>query len=170
MKYIKSIYEIRGYDSWKTQSPYDGDPDCETSGDLDADIIFSIDKRADDNSIDGSQFKSFCKDIDQFLTKYFKKSGLKFDAVSPLDTSDESYQDWKENEDGTYAIGSMAWKVIGSWRDRASGTDNEMVIQELLPSPKELQIVAKKYKWVDQNEIWIEDIDSDIDNPCDDEY
>lgn len=170
MKYIKSIYEIRGYDSWKTQSPYDGDPDCETSGELDADITFNVDKRADDNAIDGSQFKSFCKDVDQFLNKYFKKYGLRFDVVSPLDTKDESYQDWKENEDGSYSIGMMAWKITGDWTDSGSGEDNQAVVNDLFPGIKDLQAVAKRYKWVDQGKIYIEDIDSDIDNPCGDDY
>ena len=170
MKYIKSINEISGYDRWKTQSPYDSDPDCETSGELDADITFNVDKRADDDAIDGSQFKSFCKDVDQFLSKYFKKYKVSFNAVSPLETKDESYQDWKENEDGTYAIGTMAWKITGDWEDGPSGNSNNEIIQDLLPGVKELQMVAKRYKWVDLNKIYIEDIESDIDNPCGDDY
>jgi len=170
MKYIKTINEISGYDRWKTQSPYDNDPNCETSGELDADITFNVDKRANDNAIDGSEFKSFCKDVDQFLSKYFKKYKLGFNAVSPLETKDESYHDWVENEDGTYAVGMMAWKITGDWEDGPSGNDNNEIVQELLPSVKELQMVAKKYKWIDLNKIWIEDIESEIDNPCGDDY
>ena len=171
MKYIKSINELNipGYDRWKSAAPPD-DPDCETSGELDADITFNVDKRVDDNAIDGSQFKSFLRDIDQFLAKYFKKHKLNFKAVSPFDTDDESYQDWVENEDGTYSIGTMAWKITGDWEEGPSGNDNNEIVQELLPGVKELQMVAKRYKWVDLNKIYIEDIESDIDNPCGDDY
>lgn len=168
MKYIKRIDEIRGYDRWKTQSPYDNESDCTYYGYLDADITFNIDSRVDDNSIDGSQFKNFCKDMDQFLVKYFKqtKQGLK--AVSPLNTKDESYQDWVDNGDGTFAVGSLAWKVTGDFED-VYASDRDGVVLELLPSVKDLQAIARKYKWIDQTKIWLEpDFDSEINDSCED--
>ena len=167
MKYIKRIDEIRGYDAWKTQSPYDDETDCVSYGYLDADITFNIDKRVDDDAIDGSQFKSFCKDVDQFLVKYFKqtKQGLK--AVSPLDTKDESYHNWVDNGDGTFAIGDLAWKVTGDFED-VYASDSEDTIVQIMPSVKELQMITKKYKWIDQGKIWVEDIDSEISNNCED--
>lgn len=168
MKYIKSINEISGYDRWKTQSPYDNEVDCESEGYLDADITFNINKSVDSDDIDGNEFESFCNDVNRFLIKYFKgnKSLSKLKAVSPVDTNDESYQDWKDNGDGTFSIGMMAWKVTGDFGP-IYASNIESTAEEILPGAKDFQQLVKKYKWIDPKRIWVEDVESEIDNPCD---
>jgi len=166
MKYIKTLNEISGYDSWKTQSPYDYDEECMSSGEVDFDVSFNIDKKANSDAIPGKEFKAFVSDIDKILMSYFKKhkqiSNLK--VYSPLNQPDESYIDWVENEDGTYSIGSIAWKITGEIEEVSVASED--VIAEISPSEKDLAKTAKKYKWIDLNKIWIEDIDSEINNDC----
>jgi len=168
MKYIKSINEISGYDRWKTQSPYDNEKECISDGYLDADITFNVDKRVDSDAIDATKVYVFYRAVDDFLRKYFKKAGLKMTAVSPFATKDASYRDWVEKGDQTYSIGSMAWKITGDFDDVEASNVEETVFK-LLPSEKELQAIIKRHSWIDKK-IWIENIDSEISNNCDDDY
>jgi len=166
MKYIKHINEISGYDSWKTQSPYDNDTDCLSSGEADFDITFNIDKSANSDAIDAGEFNSFVNDVESFLTKYFKKYKqlMGFKVYTPLNAIDDSYVDWAENEDGSYTVGSMAFKITGDFDDVEASPED--LINAILPGEKQVVQLVKKYKWIDLKRVWIENIDSEIDSNC----
>jgi len=168
MKHIHTfesfLNEIIGYDT-----PYDDpdDIDCESEGYLDADIIFNISKSVNSDAIDGNEFKRFCKDIDVFLAKYFKKDKdlSKLKAISSVDIKDQSYHDWRDNGDGTFSVGSLSWKITGDVKVYASSSAS--TAEDILPGVKDFQPILKKYKWIDPNMVWVEDVDSEISNPCD---
>jgi len=161
-----SELEIRGYDDYKTQSP--SESDCISYGYLDADITFNIDGKVNSDKINGAQLKSFAKDIDQFLDAYFKKTKQDLEAVSPLNTKDESYQDWVDNGDGTFNVGSLAWKITGDFEDVIASDSGEDTIEQIMPSINQLKSIAAKYKMIDQDKIWVEDYNSEISNSCED--
>jgi hypothetical protein len=168
MKHIHTfesfLNEIIGYDT-----PYDDpdDIDCESEGYLDANIVFTVSKSVNSDAIDAKEFKSFCKDVDDFLAKYFKKDKAlsKLKAVSPINIK-ESYRDWKDNGDGTFAVGFMSWQVTGDFSE-VYASSSASTAEYILPGAKDFQPILKKYKWVDPV-VWVEDVESEISNPCDD--
>lgn len=141
--------------------------DCMTEGSADFDLVIYAKKGA--NDVPGDEFNDFISDVDTLCQKHFnsfsKRMVSRLKMYTPLDPIDESYEDYVANGDGTFKVGSLAWKFVFDFED--AECQSEDVINYFSPSIKLITNIARKYKWIDSSKIYVEDVETEAEGNCD---
>lgn len=157
----------------EAMSPYDQETECVISGTADYDIVFSMDRNWD-GPVGPGMFEGFVGEIKKLLEKNAKaiqKRGVSScEIFTPLNAFDDSYEDWAKTENGDYEVGLMAFKMVcevDEFYTQFDGDDVvDLVIDDISPNMRDLAAVAKRYKFVDNKDISIEDSSSELDTDC----
>jgi len=166
LEFNSYLNEYGSYDKWKLASP--DDYDCYVTGQADFDLSLSINK-ANANNVPFIELEQLVHLFNKEIDKHFKSLGTKevgsLSIYTPFDPIDESYIDYVDNGDGTYAIGSLAWKFTFEYAtDYVAEEDPDAVVEYYSPNMKVLERIAKKYKWI--KDIWTENIDTSVESNC----
>lgn len=141
--------------------------DCMSEGR--ADFCLVLNAKKDANAVSGDEFNELISEIDAFCEKHFKGfsrrmiSGLKI--YNPLNPVDESWEDYLQNGDGTYNVGSLSWKFEFDFED--AECESHEAASYFSPSEKHVQSIVRKYKWIDPKKCWVEDLETEAEGNCD---
>lgn len=170
---MKNVKTFKNFIKESLSNPDYEDQECVISGEIEYDLMFEVSKDYK-GGVTADMFESFVNDIERLLdqnSKKLKKYGVKScEIYTPLNNPDDSYQDWNQEENGDYTVGSMAFNVtcdISSFYTMDDSEDFERaMVQELAPNEKEVMKIVKRYKFVDDNSYYAEYVDSDLSNSC----